>query len=338
MKALAFAILGFSLVAQAHAGPPKPLDITEQRNEAVGFAITQAVAVNDMRLACEGIPDAGTRFSDVERRWLKRNGSYLDAARGWMAYVKVAIAEQEGSVAADAFSSRTNQRFADQASKIAADAMSGFTVDAEHCNRWASLVDAGQGDLEQNAKYAHDLQDIRAFHESVEAWRDHSISGNPEDLTACVEGWSLTEAGNYAGAIRSYDACINDGHLSSVSLARTYRNIGITYRRAKKPIKAVKAYDKAIALHPHDIVDDYIDRANAYDEADEFDNAMADYAQALKMDPGFGEIYYNRGVAYEHHHMMDKAKADFIAAYDHGLRTPLLHEKLAVYGVVPEEK
>jgi tetratricopeptide (TPR) repeat protein len=149
---------------------------------------------------------------------------------------------------------------------------------------------------------------------------------------------SLTEAGNYAGAIRSYDACINDGHLSGVSLARTYRNIGITYRRAKKPIKAVKAYDKAIALHPHGIVDDYINRANAYDEADEFDNAMADYAQALKIDPGFGEIYYNRGVAYEHHHMTDKAKADFIAAYDHGLRTPLLHERLAVYGIVPEKK
>jgi len=99
MKALAFAILGFSLVAQAHAGPPKPLDITEQRNEAVGFAITQAVAVNDVRLACEGVLDAGTRFPDAERRWLKRNGSYLDAARGWMAYVKVTIAEQEGSVA-----------------------------------------------------------------------------------------------------------------------------------------------------------------------------------------------------------------------------------------------
>lgn len=122
MKAPAFAILGFSLVAQAHAGPPKSLDITEQRNEAVGFAIAQAVAVNDMRLACEGVPDAGTRFSDAERRWLKRNGSYPDAARGWMAYVKVAIAEQEGSVAADAFSSRTNPRFTDQASKIAADA------------------------------------------------------------------------------------------------------------------------------------------------------------------------------------------------------------------------
>ena len=36
--------------------------------------------------------------------------------------------------------------------------------------------------------------------------------------------------------------------------------------------------------------------------------------------------------------MTDKAKADFIAAYDHGLRTPLLRERLAVYGIAPEKK
>lgn len=148
-----------------------------------------------------------------------------------------------------------------------------------------------------------------------------------------MQGWQATTTGRYAEAIALYNACIKDGALSKTSLARTWRNLGITWRRAGQPLKAVAAYDKAIALSPDDVVDDYINRANAWDEADEFDKALADYSRALALKPGFGEIYYNRGITYEHNHKLEQAKADFIAAYDHGLRTRLLYERFEVYGM-----
>jgi len=159
------------------------------------------------------------------------------------------------------------------------------------------------------------------------------MCASAENLTSCMRAWGLTESGNYSDAISLYEACIKTGDLSNASLARTYRNIGITYRRGRQPLKAVDAYNKAIALHPDDVVDDYINRANAYDEAGKIDAAMADYSNALQLRPDFGEIYYNRGITYEHLHMLDEAKADFVAAYEHGLRTQLLYERFVVYGL-----
>lgn len=155
-----------------------------------------------------------------------------------------------------------------------------------------------------------------------------------EDLAKCMDGWNATQSGDHLGAIALFDACIKEGKLSDASLARTYRNIGIAYRRAKEPQKAIEAYNKAIAMNPEDVADDYINRGNAYDEANMFNEAMADYDKALELKPGYGEIFYNRGITYEHQNILDKARAEFISAYEHGLRTRLLYERMVVYGLI----
>ena len=157
-----------------------------------------------------------------------------------------------------------------------------------------------------------------------------------EDLSNCLRGWEATQAHDYARAIALYESCARDGDLSSAALARTYRNMGITYRHAGEPAQAIAAFDKAIALHPADVADDYINRANASDDAGDFKQALADYAKALDIQPGYGEAYYNRGIAYEHHGKPDAAKAEFVAAYDHGLRTDLLYERMVAYGLVQQ--
>jgi len=164
------------------------------------------------------------------------------------------------------------------------------------------------------------------------------LSAFAEDLTACRKGWDFTQSGDYPNALAQYEACIKNGGLSPASLARTYRNIGITQRRVGKPLEAVASYDKAINLKPSDMVDDYINRGNAYDEANRFDEALLDYAKALQISPGYGEAYYNRGIAYENHHMLKEARDDFVSAYKHGLRTELLFERLQVYGLLKLKK
>jgi tetratricopeptide (TPR) repeat protein len=155
-----------------------------------------------------------------------------------------------------------------------------------------------------------------------------------QDLGPCLRGWDATQARDYAHALALYDECIREGGLDRASLARTYRNIGITYRRAGQPSRAVSAFDRAISLQPVDVIDDYIDRGNAHDEAGDFEQALADYAKALAIQPGYGEAYYNRGIAYEGQHRFDDARRDFITAYNHGLRTGALYDRLVAYGLL----
>jgi tetratricopeptide (TPR) repeat protein len=155
-----------------------------------------------------------------------------------------------------------------------------------------------------------------------------------EDLTLCKQGWASTEAGQNEQAIKLFESCIQRGGLSAASLARTHRNIGIAYRRARQPDKAIAAFNRAIALRPDDVVDDYLNRGNAHDDAGRFEQALADYALALRLRPGYGDVYYNRGIAYERRKQYEKAKAEFIAAYEHGLRTRLLHDRFVAHGLV----
>jgi tetratricopeptide (TPR) repeat protein len=157
-----------------------------------------------------------------------------------------------------------------------------------------------------------------------------------EDISLCRSGWAATQGGDHAGAIALFEECIKKGDLTKASLARTYRNIGIAYRRGKEPLKAVDAYNKAIALEPVDVWDDYINQGNAYDEAGDIKAALASYQKALEIKPDYGEAFYNRGVAYEGQKMLAEAKADFQRAYDAGLRTRLLAERMQVHGMLPE--
>lgn len=159
-----------------------------------------------------------------------------------------------------------------------------------------------------------------------------------EDLSVCRRGWDATQNGDHATAVELFNSCIRNGNLSTASLARTHRNIGIAYRRAKEPMKAIESFNKAIALRPSDVWDDYVNRGNAYDDANDLNHALADYDQALKLKPDYGEAFYNRGIAFERHKMFEKAKADFMRAYEVGLRTELLYERFVAYGLVEKKQ
>lgn len=160
-----------------------------------------------------------------------------------------------------------------------------------------------------------------------------SATAAAEDLSLCYRGWDATEAEQHQRAIELFRQCIKEGGLEQASLAQTYRNVGIAYRRNHQPAEAVAALNQAIALHPADVEQDYINRGNAYDDLGKTVLALADYSSALAIAPGAAEAHYNRGIAYERIQEFDKARADFIAAYQAGLRTDLLFERLKVYGL-----
>jgi tetratricopeptide (TPR) repeat protein len=152
-----------------------------------------------------------------------------------------------------------------------------------------------------------------------------------EDITLCKQGWSATEAGQHKLAIELFNSCIQTGNLGNQSLSKTFRNIGIAHRRSGNPEASIPYYNKALALNPPDPWNDLINRGNSWDECGLLDNAINDYNAALALKPNFGEAYYNKGIAYERQRKTKDALLEFQNAYNHGLRTPLLLERLSVY-------
>lgn len=147
------------------ASSPAPLEITEQRNAAVGFALTASAAIERMGNSCAAVPEASTQFSEASRKWASRNKPYADAARAWMSYVKSVLAAEKGADVADAFVSNTYSVFSDQASLMAAESLPGSPPTVADCLKWAGILNARKFDFDQNAEFSRDLRDIRESYE-----------------------------------------------------------------------------------------------------------------------------------------------------------------------------
>ena len=58
----------------------------------------------------------------------------------------------------------------------------------------------------------------------------------------------------------------------------------------------------------------YYNRGNAYFDKRDYDRAIADFTQAIKLDPKDAFAIHDRGVAYYEKHDFERAIADFEAA------------------------
>ena len=72
----------------------------------------------------------------------------------------------------------------------------------------------------------------------------------------------------------------------------------------------IKLYTASLTFNPK-IVEDYIKRGNAYSYIGEYDKAIPDYDQAIKLKPHYATAYYHRGVAYCKKREYDKAIKDY---------------------------
>jgi tetratricopeptide (TPR) repeat protein len=73
--------------------------------------------------------------------------------------------------------------------------------------------------------------------------------------------------------------------------------------------RAMADYSEAIRLDPNLAVA-YNDRGLAYADKKEYDRAIADFSEAIRLDPKYALAYYYRAVAYRRIGREDLAKAD----------------------------
>ena len=97
---------------------------------------------------------------------------------------------------------------------------------------------------------------------------------------------------------------------SELGLDDAYFRLGWLYQYGDQPVKAIADYDQAIRLNPENAVG-YINRGVAYDDLGEYEQAIADYDQAIRLNPEDAVAYNNRGVAYSELEEYKPAIADF---------------------------
>ncbi len=134
------------------------------------------------------------------------------------------------------------------------------------------------------------------------------------------------------------DQALRSGALDKGETAGTYVNRGILYLRAQNFDAALKDFEEALRIVPG-MPEAYVNRGNAYFMQGKYEAALSDYDAAI-----LGETkqiyaaYYNRGLVRERLGQKDQAIEDFKTAnaLRPGWQEP--RDKLVYYGVTPAEE
>jgi len=92
-----------------------------------------------------------------------------------------------------------------------------------------------------------------------------------------------------------------------------FYNRGVAYKGKGDDDRAIADYTEAIRLDPK-YAKAHFKRGNVYAEKAVYDTAIANYTEAIKLDPKYASAYYNRGFVYHDKGSMDAALADLTEA------------------------
>ena len=121
----------------------------------------------------------------------------------------------------------------------------------------------------------------------------------------------ILEKTDIDGAIRLCDEVIN---LPEKSIPREIRAAafgirGNAYKEKRDFDRAISDYDEAIKLNPEYAVA-FNNRGIAYKEKGDLDRAISDYDEAIKLNPEYADAFSNRGNAYREKGDFDRAISD----------------------------
>ncbi len=139
-----------------------------------------------------------------------------------------------------------------------------------------------------------------------------AFAGGREDAK---EGRVAFLAGNYDAAIQMTTKAIESGELDDRSLAQAYNVRGVALRRKKLFDQAIADYGEAIRLRPS-YAFAYHNRGIAYQAKGEHSLAIVDHSQAIAFDPDYSNAYAGRCLAFEQMKRREEAIADCTKALE----------------------
>lgn len=108
--------------------------------------------------------------------------------------------------------------------------------------------------------------------------------------------------------IRLYDQCLR-GNLSPANKGVTYLNRGVAKKKLRDYDGAMADYDEAIRLVPDDPTKHY-NRALLYHDMGDFGKAIEGYTKAIELNPGYAKAYGNRAFSLKECGDIYRAKDD----------------------------
>jgi tetratricopeptide (TPR) repeat protein len=135
---------------------------------------------------------------------------------------------------------------------------------------------------------------------------EQAIKLQPDDAQILNEKfWVLLDLNRDQEALDIINQVI---HLSPRAVF--YVSRGLTYHDLKRYEEALAEYDQAIALDPN-FVNAYNNRGLVYRDLKRYEEALAEYNQAIALDPNFVNAYNNRGNVYRDQKRYEEALAEY---------------------------
>jgi len=122
-----------------------------------------------------------------------------------------------------------------------------------------------------------------------------SAAADDRDLCKTASGDTAIEA-----CTRAIDSKKFKGKKQIRVLSLLYTNRGVEYAIKKEFDKALADHDEAIKIDPKNPAA-YNNRGNAYMAKQDFERAIADFDMAIQLNPKYAEAFFNRGIAKRNH-------------------------------------
>jgi|HubBroStandDraft_6_1064221.scaffolds.fasta_scaffold1059725_2 tetratricopeptide (TPR) repeat protein len=129
------------------------------------------------------------------------------------------------------------------------------------------------------------------------------VSAQPSGLKTWCTSPDATNEQTIAGCT----ADIQSGDYDAANLSAIYTNRGLAYDSEGQYDLAIQDYDQAVKLAPW-FADGFKSRGDAYQDKGEYQRAIADYDSAIEDNPKFAQAFQNRAIAKRH--LGDNAGAD----------------------------
>jgi lipoprotein NlpI len=157
----------------------------------------------------------------------------------------------------------------------------------------------------------------RAMHKPADGAPPAVAAHAPRATTRDVT--ACAQPKDHDAAIAGCSRVIDDQKQKPKGRAAAYYNRGNAYAAKGERLPAIADYDEAIKLDPKGAAA-FNNRGTAKNESGDLDGAIADFGEAITLNKRFASAYFNRANAYAANGEADKAIADYTAAIKNNRR------------------